>query len=355
MLSKSSLQILLMAASFGLGLGGAAACTPGGGAGGCEPGTENCECIGDMCLGGAECVAGFCVFPNAEEGEEGETGDTGGTGDCNIDGCPEGSTCGDDGVCVPNDCSQQACPGLSYCDPEELVCLPGCNLDKQCEDDEVCDLDSHSCVCAPGLMACGSQCIPDSEICAETCGDGELDPNEACDGANLGGLDCLSEGFDGGELGCSSDCSSIELGSCYGCGDGELNPGEECDGNQFGGESCVSLGWNEGNLVCTAGCTIDSSGCNYGSQPGQGPYAPCSNLEWSNCTNFTQCVYYMDGGWCAPSCNNGNDANCQVDNLPGTAVPVCLNTNQCALSCENGEICPIGMDCLTTNFGKLCI
>ncbi|MEO0814936.1 MAG: hypothetical protein AAFY60_18895, partial [Myxococcota bacterium] len=39
------------------------------------------------------------------------------------------------------------------------------------------------------------------------CGDGILDAGEICEGFELRGATCLSEGFDSGALSCSADCT----------------------------------------------------------------------------------------------------------------------------------------------------
>jgi len=46
------------------------------------------------------------------------------------------------------------------------------------------------------------------------------------------------------------------------CGNGIINPEEQCDGEDLGGETCWSLEVAEaGTLTCTAQCTFDTSGC----------------------------------------------------------------------------------------------
>lgn len=49
------------------------------------------------------------------------------------------------------------------------------------------------------------------------------------------------------------------------CGDGNVEPGEECDGVAFGGESCSSLGFTGGGpLSCTDKCTFETKECTGG-------------------------------------------------------------------------------------------
>jgi cysteine-rich repeat protein len=63
--------------------------------------------------------------------------------------------------------------------------------------------------------------------CANSCGDGELDPGtEACDDGNIQSCD-----------GCRGDCSRVDDF----CGDGIVECGEQCDdGNQVDGDGCES-------------------------------------------------------------------------------------------------------------------
>jgi hypothetical protein len=93
------------------------------------------------------------------------------------------------------------------------------------------------------------------------CGNGIIDPGEACDSANLGGATCQSQGYEGGVLGCTSDCR-LDTRSCYGCGDGRKNGDEQCDGVELGGATCLSQGYLGGVLLCRSDtCTYDTSLC----------------------------------------------------------------------------------------------
>ncbi len=95
------------------------------------------------------------------------------------------------------------------------------------------------------------------------CGNAIVDPEEVCDGNNLGEASCEDFGFDGGTLICNSDCRSFNTAGCAtsSCGNLELDPGEACDGDNLGGASCESLGFEGGTLACTASCQFDTSGC----------------------------------------------------------------------------------------------
>jgi len=81
---------------------------------------------------------------------------------------------------------------------------------------EVC---GNGGVCPPGLRCANTG---DSKICILlSCGNGTLDPGEACDDGNTRSGD-----------GCPADCTPP-------CGDGVLDPGEACDdGNTLDGDGC---------------------------------------------------------------------------------------------------------------------
>lgn len=137
------------------------------------------------------------------------------------------------------------------------------------EGDEVCDgTDLANATCADfgfddGVLACDPACNLITDACF-TCGDGEIALGEVCDGNEFAGATCTSLGFGGGALSCSADCLEIDDSGCTAlpsCGDGLLNGGEQCDGNQLGGASCVTQGFDSGALDCTASCTYDVSAC----------------------------------------------------------------------------------------------
>jgi hypothetical protein len=55
-------------------------------------------------------------------------------------------------------------------------------------------------------------------------------------------------------------CTPAVNGTGY-CGNGAIDPGESCDGVDLGGASCVSEGFGSGTLACGAGCGFDTSAC----------------------------------------------------------------------------------------------
>ena len=100
------------------------------------------------------------------------------------------------------------------------------------------------------------------------CGDGAVDSGEECDTNNFAGRTCADYKGKGatGTLQCdkcsidASDCKSAVLDTC---GNGELDPGEVCDGAAHGGRNCASLGQGyTGMLKCLEDCSgYDESGC----------------------------------------------------------------------------------------------
>ena len=145
------------------------------------------------------------------------------------------------------------------------------------ETGEACDssdLGGEDCLSlglGEGALACAIDCTFDTSACTTpVCGDGAVNQeSEACDGEALDGESCRSLSFQGGQLLCNDDCT-FDTFFCWGttatCGDGELNISEECEGTSLGDATCESLGFTGGELACTADCTFDTSGCT-----GEGP------------------------------------------------------------------------------------
>lgn len=67
-------------------------------------------------------------------------------------------------------------------------------------------------------------------ITVTVCGNGVIETGEVCDGSNLGGETCVSQGYDSGTLTCSSDCASFDTSGCItspppsGGGGGYISP-----------------------------------------------------------------------------------------------------------------------------------
>ncbi|MFH2009334.1 MAG: hypothetical protein ABI333_22275 [bacterium] len=135
--------------------------------------------------------------------------------------------------------------------------LPNCG-DGTVDPGEACDDGALNSDTAPD--ACRTNCS------AAGCGDGVVDTGELCDGAALDGNTCASEGYSAGDLTCAASCTLDDSG-CTSCGDGVAEGTdpldaayESCDGTDFRGEDCVSLGHVWGALSCV-GCQIVETGC----------------------------------------------------------------------------------------------
>lgn len=132
------------------------------------------------------------------------------------------------------------------------------------EDCEGADLGGADCVSlgfAGGELICGADCLFDQAGCFNAeCGNGTIDGDEQCDLDDLGGQTCVDLGYAGGELSCADDCTLIE-DACSNCGNGVLDEGEACDGDDLGGLTCETEGFEGGELSCADDCSPDISGC----------------------------------------------------------------------------------------------
>jgi hypothetical protein len=160
------------------------------------------------------------------------------------------------------------------------------------------------------------------------------------------GLDCVT---DGDELPINDHANDHVIITVAllnnlpaGCGNNVIQSGEACDGTDLDGETCVSQGYDGGTLACTT-CFFDYSGCethecNLIDQTGCGVGEACYPLGQSehcanegtaiegqgcmfanSCVGGMACVDYGMGNVCAPFCDN-------IDNVPGCAgMQTCTN------------------------------
>jgi hypothetical protein len=149
--------------------------------------------------------------------------------------------------------------------------------------------------------------------CTSTCGNNTIECSEVCDGSDLGGESCQTQGFDDGTLACASGCGGFDTSGCfdYVCGDGVKNGTEECDGSDIGGATCASQGCTGGTPTCTGGCT----------------------LNYSTCTG-------------CPACDN--DGTCETGEDCNSCANDCISGSTSGADCGNG-ICEAGNgeDCLS--------
>jgi cysteine-rich repeat protein len=207
-------------------------------------------------------------------------------------------------------------------------------------------MDSASIPCAPGEFYCPAtqRCSASGTSCmalTDTCGDGVLQPGEACDDGNRRNGDgcnqsCTSDescgnGFqdpseacdDGNTLsgdGCSADCKSKEF-----CGNGytDTAKGERCDdGNNDSGDGCS--GDCRSEEICGNGYVDLARGevCDDGNnRSGDGCSSDCLSNE--TCGNgYKDPMEYCDDG------NNQDGDQCSAD---------CSGPGQ---GCGNGRVDP---------------
>ena len=141
------------------------------------------------------------------------------------------------------------------------------NTGEQCDGENLQGLDCAGLGLGGGALHCTPVCTFDTSSCVPVfpdCGNGVVNPSEQCDGDDVQGFDCADLALGKGELGCTEQCN-FDTSGCSGppaCGDGEVAPGEQCDGDNLQGLDCESLGLGGGTLTCNpVQCTFDTSGC----------------------------------------------------------------------------------------------
>jgi hypothetical protein len=287
--------------------------------------------------------------------------------------------------------------------------------DEDCDGTDLGDADCESEGFDGGRLACDDGCVFDTSACTinePVCGNDMIEDPEPCDGTELGGADCMSEGFSGGTLACAKDCSALDTSGCTSagsnccinngmmgcddavceaaicgldpyccdtewddlcaaaatgvdgngnecavcplpmCGNDVIEFGEACEAADLLGEDCASLGFMGGVLACAADCTAyDTSGCMAGP-----PSNCCINNGMMGCDNAV-CEAAICGldAYC---CDTEWDDICAA-----AATGVDGEGNECAVCpfpmCGNGtiefsEVCDTadlaGQDCMTQGF-----
>jgi cysteine-rich repeat protein len=275
----------------------------------------------------------------------------------------------DTGMYCTGECTSNVC-GDGYVGPGE-ACDDG-NLDNG----DLCTSECGPASCGDGKLQGGEQCdagkdnsetgacLPSCQLA--TCGDLFIQAGvETCDGSNIGGQSCETQGFDGGVLVCGRDCTSFDTSSCYACGNGEIEPGEDCDGADLGGNTCATFapaGTNVsgGALWCSASCTINSNACTY---CGDAMLEGTEDCEAGMLGGETCASVGFDGGMLACTNCSFNTAGCtecgdgvaegteQCDgvDLDGATCSTLLGAGyrgplSCNMSCQYSTI-----DCCTSN------
>ncbi|MBS3140276.1 hypothetical protein J4479_04705 [Candidatus Woesearchaeota archaeon] len=128
-------------------------------------------------------------------------------------------------------------PGSSQLNPAEAKFCDG-RID-------ITDISSH-------ISALINRQTPESQC--SLCGNNVLETGEVCDGTNLAGQSCNTQGFTGGTLSCATNCLSFNTNLCTTnlCGNNVVETGEVCDdGNTASSDGCSNSCVIESGFTCT--------------------------------------------------------------------------------------------------------
>jgi fibro-slime domain-containing protein len=324
-------------------------------------------------------------------GTGGGTGDGGGGGvDC--DATPL--------ACVPEVCGDGVIEPGETCDDGNTASGDGCSSSCQlegdyyaCVADQPC-VDTRNCdeLVEAGVIKAGSDSGCSAPVKVAVCGDGFLDPGEACDtGSDVGTP----------ASGCAADCSTAFQGyvcptagkdctNTWICGDGKIEGSEQCDegpGNQTAGCSpatatpacAVTPGWSctIPGVPCVAakcgdGIVAGSEQCDVGTHTQAGCDATCHLATTTTVTAPTAttqpstvvtnyaCSYATPNpGYetCAPTvCGNHKvEGTERCDDGNNKAYDGCSADCQLEPSCPNGACVAVCGDGLVFDFaGEAC-
>jgi len=192
-------------------------------------------------------------------------------------------------------------------------------------DDAFCENGDITCLCEWNVT--GSVCNAVWEELdvptGGTCGNGEIDPGEQCDGSDWGAItSCEVFSLEDGTLSCGTDCL-FDTSGCIGesgvCGDNNINPGETCDGSDWGLIlSCTDFdAFNTGELNCNSNCKFDTIQCSIGST--NPPIGTCTYT--STTTGSCETDGFLSSSWTAlwTGSSSSREASC----VDGTKVIEC--------------------------------
>ncbi len=312
--------------------------------GSCMP----CE-DGEMCLVAPDCISqvcdgGVCVGPTcADAVHNGDETDVDCGGSCMP--CEDGEMCLVAPDCISQVCDADLCSSptctdtVQNGDETDVDCGGSC---MPCEDGEMClvapDCISQVCdggvcvgpTCADGVqngdetdVDCGGSCMPceDGETClvAPDC------ISQVCNGGTCSSPTCVDMVQNGDET--DVDCG----GSCPSCAEGQTCIlGTDCQTEICTGGICVGPSCTDG-LLNASEIDVDCGG------PDCGPCGP-----GQTCFVNTDC----DSLLCDPVTNTCNAPDCGDGVTNGDETDLdCGGT--CGSTCEPGEGCLVGLDCLS--------
>ena len=162
--------------------------------------------------------------------------------DCGLCGCPDGENCSKDGSCevfLPEN-ETVVCAEVSCGDEYGSLCEG--EITNECVGEEVCTNTELGWAC-------------DTVEAPNHCGNGMVDSGEVCDGTNLTGQTCVSQGFASGTLACKDTCLGFDTSSCVpfnvtnGTGPDDTDPD---DTDPTTPKTCNSIG-GKCTDICEAG------------------------------------------------------------------------------------------------------
>ena len=198
-----------------------------------------------------------------------------------------------------------------------------------------------------------------TKICCDpnlvTCGDGIVNSPEVCDGSNLNGKTCLTQGYAGGTLACAANCLSFNTAGC--CNNDCSAGAKQCSGSSsyqncvtnYDSDPCYEWGAVtscptypntvascSGSGVCSASCTSSYEYCDGSATDADGCECPING-------------YHCSGSSCVVDCTN--ECTQGTTKCSGSLVQTCImGSSGCtvwgtATSCPSGETCS-GSSCV---------
>ena len=242
------------------------------------------------------------------------------------------------------------CTGDCKLDPSGCTRVPTCG-NGAIDPGEACDgnvfgqikiCSDYSPSLVGGTLKCTATCQLDTSTCTEApkCGNKAIDKGESCDSTNLGPLSgrCIDydpSKFTGGEISCNK--CQLDTSKCQGiqgiCGDGVINIGEDCDTNSFGQiKTCTDYdkSFSGGTLKCS-NCKLDTSSCIEKPRCGNSVIDKGESCDSTNLGPLS--------GKCLDYSSDFNDGNlkctdCRLDTFSCTKTPTCGNGRL-----DTGELC----------------
>jgi len=247
------------------------------------------------------------------------------------------------------------------------ICLAGkcrstCQTDKDCAGGEYCDTVSNRCknfrdkpeqTTTPdagkptpeqSTQSDGPQLLPN-------CGNGKLEPGEACEDVPPKGVTCQTLGFPKGTLfciKCQLDTSKCEKVGPV-CGNTKIEAGEECEGIDFQKQTCKTKGFTGGTLKCTK-CKIDTSGCT--KKPSALPFGKSCKTDDECASKICNRLQAKDEyGYCAAKCVG---KTCPASPPNAACLFQVKGIKLCGWVCNAAAKCPDGLQCTTYKGQTFC-